>query len=72
LLNRTPSTVEKLGLFSSTVYVFKALQRLKAPSPIDVTDDGMVMDVKDEQPRKAPSPIDVTDEGMISEVKAEH
>jgi len=42
----------------------------KAYFSIDLTDEGMVMDVKDEQPLKAYSPIVVTDDGMVMDFKA--
>jgi hypothetical protein len=44
-------------------------QLSKAPSPILVTDAGMVTDVKSWQSTKAWSPILVTDAGMVMEVK---
>ena len=47
----------------------KELQPAKAPSPIWVTDSGMVKLVKELQPAKAPSPIWVTDSGMVKLVK---
>jgi hypothetical protein len=53
----------------STVYFFNALQPKKVSCIINVTDDGMVIDVKEEQPAKASIPIDVTDDGMVSDVK---
>jgi len=48
------------------------VQPEKTEFPIDVTEDGMVIDVKEEQPKKAPSPKDVTDGGIIIEGKAVH
>ena len=45
---------------------------LNAPSPIVVTEDGMINEVKLEHPSNAPWPIVVTEDGMINEVKPEH
>src|SRR5574344_1824705 len=38
---------------------------------MDVTDAGMVTDVKLEQQEKTPLPMDVTDAGMVTDVKLE-
>ena len=43
----------------------KDLQSAKAPSPMAVTDSGIVMFAKDSQPSKAKSPISVTDSGIV-------
>ena len=40
------------------------VQLLKAFSPIEVTEEGIVICVNDEQPSKAPFPIEVTEEGI--------
>ena len=42
------------------------MQLLKAYLPINVTEEGMIKFLRDEQYLKALSPINVTDEGMIS------
>ena len=39
--------------------------------PISFTEDGMVTEVREEQPKKAPSPIFVTEDGMVTEVREE-
>ena len=39
-----------------------------APPPIDVTEFGMVMDVRDVHPENAPPPIDVTESGITYDV----
>ena len=36
-----------------------------------VTPDGMVMEVREEQPLKVPSPMLVTPDGMVMEVREE-
>jgi hypothetical protein len=38
---------------------------------MEVTEEGMVTEVKREQPLKAPPPMEVTEEGMVTEVKRE-
>ena len=43
--------------------------RPKKPSPIVVTEFGMVMDVKRVQPPQNQSPIVVTESGMMMDVK---
>jgi hypothetical protein len=52
---------------------FKLLQSLKQPSPIFVTDFGIMMEVNFKQPEKQVSPIDVTELTLenITEVKYE-
>ena len=42
---------------------FKQLK--KAELPIDVTDDGIVITVRERQPEKAELPIDVTEDGIV-------
>ena len=44
-------------------------QRPKALRPMNVTEEGMVMEVRPVQSEKAPSPMDVTEEGMMMEVR---
>ena len=48
------------------------VQLLKAFSPIEVTEEGIVICVNDEQPEKAKSPIEVTEEGIVICVNDEH
>jgi len=36
---------------------------------IEVTPDGIVMDVNDEQPWNAETPIDVTEDGIVMEAR---
>ena len=43
----------------------------KAPTPIHVTESGMVIQMSEEQSRKAPSPMIVTDFGIVIEVSEE-
>ena len=45
------------------------MQSEKALFPMEVTDDGMFMEVSFVQISKAPSPMVVTDEGMVTEVR---
>ena len=47
---------------------FSPLQSPKAPPPIEVTESGIVIEVKPEQPQNALSPIEVTDSGMVTDV----
>jgi len=44
----------------------------KAFIPIEVTDEGILIEVKLEHPEKALIPIETTDEGILIEVKLEH
>jgi hypothetical protein len=44
----------------------------KAPSPICVTEPGIVTDTSDEQPAKAYSPINVTESGIVTDASDEH
>jgi len=52
----------------STVYFFNAVHPLKALVAMDVKEDGMVIDVKEEHPRNVINPIEVTDDGMDIDV----
>ena len=54
----------------SQVTVLSAEHQLKQPSPILVTEDGMLMDVREAQPLKQKSPKLVTDDGMSMDVSA--
>ena len=47
----------------------KPKQSRKAPSPILVTEFGIVTDVKPMQSKKTPSPILVTELGIVTDVK---
>ena len=49
--------------------VFKLVHSLNVFTSIDVTPDGIVMDVNDLHHSNAPDPIDVTDDGIIIEVR---
>ena len=53
----------------ATSIAVSEVHRLKAPLPINVTDFGIVTEVKPIQPSKAPLPIEVTDAGIVSSVK---
>ena len=50
----------------------KPLQPAKAPSPILVTELGIVTEVRPLQPKKAYSPILVTEFGIVTDVKSQH
>ena len=41
----------------------------KTPSPIEFTEEGIVICVNDEHPLKASSPIEVTEEGIDTLIK---
>ena len=56
----------------SHVIVLMDLQFQKQPSPKLVTEDGMSMEVRDEQNLKQLYPRLVTEEGMSIEVRDEH
>jgi hypothetical protein len=58
-----------MTLLSSTTIVTNPLQPPKAERLMDVTEFGMVTEVKPLQPAKAPSPIVVTLLGMAMEVR---
>ena len=50
-------------------YKLGRLSQLKQYFPNEVTDEGIVMEVKLLQPRKHSLPNEVTDEGIVMEVK---
>ena len=58
-----------MGLFASTVNVVKALQFLKAPDSMLVTEFGILIEVKALQFQKAPDPMLVTELGILMDVK---
>ena len=64
-MNKTSSIETKLGFFESTIIFSKREHSVKAHSPIDITDEGMVICVSESQPSKADSPIDTTDGGIV-------
>ena len=49
--------------------VFKLIHPQNVESLIDVTSDGIVMDVNDSHPQNASSPIDVTEDGMFIDIR---
>jgi hypothetical protein len=57
------------GIGQFTVMEANPEQDPKAPLPIEVTDEGMIIDVKTLQSKKALLPIEATVEGMFTEVK---
>ena len=71
LLNRTPSSELYAGLLLSTTIDIKLQHPLKALFPINVTEFGMVIDVKPLYENASPS-IDVTELGMVIDVKPVH
>ena len=64
LLSEGPSQLRALY-----VTEVSPVQSLKASSPIEVTELGMVIEVSPVQPQKASSPIEVTELGMVTEVR---
>ena len=48
--------------------VDKLLQSLKAPTPIEVTESEIVIDVSPLQPENALTPIEVTELGIVIDV----
>ena len=58
-----------LGLLPLKYILSRLTQSLKQELPNEVTDEGIVMEVKLLQPRKQISPNEVTDEGIVMEVK---
>ena len=68
LLKKLPS----MAVGISHVIVLRDLHLWKHPSPRLVTEEGMSMEVRDEQSKKQKSPRLVTEEGMVMEVRAEH
>ncbi len=60
-----PSGELKTLFSASTVIVAKLLQPEKAPLPMDVTQAGMVTEIRPVQPEKAPLPMDSMLLGMI-------
>ena len=49
--------------------VFKLIHPKKVLLSIEVTFDGIMMDVNDSHPQNARDPIDVTDDGMFIDVR---
>ena len=54
---------------SSTLIEVRRLQPEKAPSPIVVTEFGIVTEVREEQPLKASLPIVMRELGKVTEIK---
>ena len=50
-------------------YRLSRLQPSKQDCPKEVTDEGIVIDVKPSQPQKQDCPKEVTDEGIVIDVK---
>ena len=69
LLNKTPLSELKTLLSVSTLIDIKLLQREKAISPMDVTEEGIVTEDKPLS-KKALRPIYATELGMVIEVKS--
>ena len=67
LLKKLPS----MAVGISHGIVLRDLHLWKHPSPRLVTEEGMSMEVRDEQPLKHPFPKLVTEEGMSIEVRDE-
>jgi hypothetical protein len=63
------TSVEITGIFASAMTKFNAVQPANAYIPIDVTDEGICIEVSFIHSQKAYSPILVTDEGIIKEGK---
>lgn len=63
LLNKMPSSLKKLGLFSFTVK--EGLYDINAVGSIDVTDEGITIEVKESQFAKAKLSIFVTSGGIV-------
>ena len=47
------------------------MHSLKANSPIEVTEEGIVMEFNPEHPKKAPYLIEVTEDGITIEVRTD-
>ena len=56
-------------VFLEMVTLSKLMHGANAPSPIEITEEGMVTLVKLSQKANAISPIEVTEEGMVTLVK---
>ena len=52
-----------------TVRVRLAGQKRNAPSPMEVTESGIVTEVREMQQKNARSPMEVTESGMETEVR---
>ena len=59
----------RLGVLPLKYILPRLTQSRKQELPNEVTDEGIVMEVKLLQPRKQISPNEVTDEGIVIEVK---
>ena len=59
-------------IFDVIFTIFKLLHPLNVKSLIEVTPNGIVMDVNDEHPENALDPIDVTEDGIIIDVRFLH
>ena len=66
------SLESKFILSASTVMKAIELQPSKHIIPTLSTDDGILIDVREEHFLKHPSPMLVTEDGMVMEVRAEH
>ena len=56
-------------IFDVIFTVFKPLHSLNVCCSIEVTLDGIVIDVNDEHSEKAYDPIDVTEDGMVIDAR---
>ena len=56
-------------IFDVIFTVFKLIHLWNVPSLIEVTFDGIVMDINDEHPENASDPIDETEDGMVIDVR---
>ena len=62
----------RLGLLPLKYILSRLVQFLKQDSPSEVTDEGIVMEVKPIHSKKQLLPNEVTDEGIVMEVKLLH
>ena len=59
-------------IFDVIFTVFKLVHPKNVPCSIEVTLDGIVIDINDPHSLNAPNPIDVTDFGMVIDVRLLH
>ena len=56
-------------IFDEIFTVFKLVHSMNVQDSIEVTPDGIVMDVNDSHPENAPNSIVVTEDGMVIDVR---
>ena len=69
VIDENGALVKSPQSFAFQIIVFKFEHPEKVPAPIEVTELGIVNDVKPLQPEKADEPIQVTELGIVTHIK---